>query len=63
MKPLVEKVVTLTHSSVDPTLLLKSVESTKMITPMQSSIDPTLLLGNDVSTDYVFSVSSSKLSE
>jgi hypothetical protein len=63
MQPLVEKVVTPTQSSVDPTLLLKSVESTKMITSMQSSADPTLLLGSDVSTNYVFSVSSSILSE
>jgi hypothetical protein len=82
---LVEKVVTLMQSSVDPTLLLESVESTKVVMPMQSSVDPTLLLesfqstkvvtlmqsladptllfGSDVSTDYVFSISSSVLSE
>jgi hypothetical protein len=51
------------QSSVDPTLLLESVESTKVVMPMQSSADPTLLLESDVSTDYVFSISSSVLSE
>jgi hypothetical protein len=30
---------------------------------MQYLVDPTLLLGSDVSTDYVFSISSSVLSE
>jgi hypothetical protein len=59
----VEKVVTLMKSLVDPTLLLESVESTKVVTLMQSSTDPTLLLGSDVSIDYVFSISSYVLSE
>jgi hypothetical protein len=48
---------------VDPTLLLESVKSTKVDTLMQSLVDPTLLLGSDVSTDFVFSISSSLLSE
>ena len=60
---MVEKVVTPMQSSFDPTLLLESVESTKVVTLMQSSDDPTLLLESDVSTDYVFSISSSVLSE
>jgi hypothetical protein len=46
------------QSSVDPTLLLESVESSKVVTPMQYFVDPTLLTGSDVSTDYVFSISS-----
>ena len=50
-------------SSADPTLLLESVESTKVVTPMQYPTNPTLLLGSDVSTDYVFSISISILSE
>jgi hypothetical protein len=57
------KVVTLMQSSVDPTLLLESVESTKVVTLMQYLADPTLLMESDVSTDYVFSISSSVLSE
>jgi hypothetical protein len=61
--PVVEKVFTPMQTSVDPTLLLESVESTKVVTPMQSSTDPTLRLGSDVSTNYVFSISSSVLSE
>jgi hypothetical protein len=63
IQPLVEKVVTPMQSSVDPTLLLESVESTKVVTLMQSSANPTLLSGIDVSTNYVFSISSSLLSE
>jgi hypothetical protein len=59
----VDKVVTSMQSSVDPTLLLESVESTKVVTPMHSLVDPTLLLGSDVSTEYVFSISNSVLSE
>jgi hypothetical protein len=51
------------QSLVDPTLLLESVESTKVVMPMQYLVDPTLLMGSDVSTDYVFSISSSVLSE
>jgi hypothetical protein len=51
------------QSSVDPALLLKSVESTKVVMPMQTLVDPTLLLGSDVSTDYIFSISSLVLSE
>jgi hypothetical protein len=58
-----EKVVTSMHSLVDLTLLLESVDSTKVVTPMQSSTDPTLLSGNDVSNDYVFIISSSILSK
>jgi hypothetical protein len=51
------------QSSIDPTLLLESVESTKVVMSLQYSVDPTLLLESDVSTDYVFSISSSVLSE
>jgi hypothetical protein len=51
------------QSSVDPTLLLESTKVYQSGGPMQSSADPTLLLGSDVSTDYVFSISSSVLSE
>jgi hypothetical protein len=51
------------QSLIDPTLLLESVESTKVFTPMHYSTDPTLLLGSEVSTDYVFIISSSILSE
>jgi hypothetical protein len=61
IQPLVEKVVMLMHSSVDPTPLLGGevpldlvvsqpiqplVE--KVVMPMQSSVDPTLLLGGEV---------------
>jgi hypothetical protein len=49
----VEKLVTSIQSSVDPTLLLESVESTKVVTPMQSSVDPTLLLESEESTKVV----------
>jgi hypothetical protein len=59
----VQKVATLMQYSIDPTLLLESVESTKGVTSIQSSVDPTLLLESDVSTNYVFSISSSVLSE
>jgi hypothetical protein len=51
------------QSSVDPTLLLESVESTKVVMMLQSSADPTLMLESDVSNDYVFSISSSVLSK
>jgi hypothetical protein len=34
-----------------------------VVMPMQYLVDPTLLMGSDVSTDYVFSISSSVLSE
>jgi hypothetical protein len=50
-------------SSTDPTLLLESVESTKVVTSMKYLVDPTLLMGSDVSTDYFFIISSSILSE
>jgi hypothetical protein len=40
----------------DPTLLLESVESTKVVTPMQSSADPTLLLESFKSTKVVTSM-------
>jgi hypothetical protein len=63
IQPLVEKVVMPMQYSVDPTLLLESVESTKVVMPLQSSVDPTLLLGSDVSTNYVFSISNSLLLE
>jgi hypothetical protein len=59
----VEKVFTPMLSLADPTLILESVESTKVVMPMQYSIDPTLLLGSDVSIDYVFSISSLVLLE
>jgi hypothetical protein len=58
----VEEVVVRMQSLADPTLL-ESAESMKVVTPMQSSVDPTLLLRIHVSTDYVFSISSSILSE
>jgi hypothetical protein len=35
----------------------------KVVTSLRSSVDHTLLLGSEVSTNYVFSVSSSVLSE
>jgi hypothetical protein len=57
------KVVTPMKSSIDPTLLLESEESTKLVMPMQYLDDPTLLMGSDVSTDYVFSISSSRISK
>jgi hypothetical protein len=50
-------------SSAGPTLLLESVESTKVVTLMQYLTDPTLLMGNDVSTKYVFSISNPVLLE
>jgi hypothetical protein len=59
----VEKVVISMQSSIDPTLLLESFESTKVVTPMQSLVDPTPLLGSEVSTDYVFIISSLVLLE
>jgi hypothetical protein len=52
-----------TQSLDDPTLLFKSVKSTKVVTPMESSVEPTLLLESDVSTDYVFIISRSILSK
>jgi hypothetical protein len=63
IQPMVEEVVMPMQSSVDPTLLLESVESTKVVTSMQYLVDPTLLMGSDMSTDYVFSISSSVLLE
>jgi hypothetical protein len=51
------------QSSVDHTLLLESVKSTKVVMSMQSLGDPTLLLGSDVSIDYVLIISSLVLSE
>jgi hypothetical protein len=62
MQPLVEKPVMLTQCSADPTLLLQSVEFTKVVTPLQFVVDPTPLSGSEMSTDYVFSISSSVLS-
>jgi hypothetical protein len=49
--------------SLDPTLLFKSVDSTKVVMLMQYLVDTTLLMGSDMSTDYVFSISSLVLSE
>jgi hypothetical protein len=43
--------VLLMQSSIDPTLLLESDESTKMIVSMQYLVDPTLLLESDASID------------
>jgi hypothetical protein len=60
---MVEKVVTPMEYSVDPSLLLESVKSTKVVMPMKYLVDPTLILGSDVSFDYVFIISSSVLSE
>jgi hypothetical protein len=48
---------------VDPSLLLESVESSKVVMLMQYLADPTLLMESDVSTNYVFIISSSVLSE
>ena len=53
---MVEEVVMSMQSLVDPTLLLESVESTKVVTPMQYLVDPTLLMGSDLSTNNVFSI-------
>jgi hypothetical protein len=55
IKTLVEKLVMSMQSSVDPTLLLESVESTKVVMLMQSSVDPTPLLGDEVLLDHVVS--------
>ena len=55
--------VTPLQSLIDPTLLLKSVDSTKVIMLMPYSANPTPLLGSEVSTDYVFSIFNSVLSE
>jgi hypothetical protein len=49
----VEKVVMLMQSSIDPSLLLESVESTKVVMPMNYSDDPTLLLESVESTKVV----------
>jgi hypothetical protein len=54
--------VSMQYSS-DTTLLMGSVNSTKVVMSMQYLADPTLLMRSDVSTDYVFSISSSVLSE
>jgi hypothetical protein len=42
---MVEEVVVLMQSSVDPTLLLESDKSKEVTLLMQSSVNPTLLLG------------------
>jgi hypothetical protein len=73
---LVEKVVMLMQSSVDPTPLLGGEVILDHVVPqlihpliskvlmlMQSSNDPTLLLGTDMSTEYVFIISNLVLSE
>jgi hypothetical protein len=44
IQPVVEEVVMLMQSSVDPTLLMESVESTKVVTLMKYSADLTLLM-------------------
>jgi hypothetical protein len=59
----VEEVVFPMQSSVDPTLLLESVDSTKVAMLMQYLAYPTLLLGSDVSTNYFFIISNSILSK
>jgi hypothetical protein len=59
MQSLVEKMDTSLQYSTDPTLLLKSVESTKLVTPMPSSDDPTLLLKSVKSTKVVMPMPSS----
>jgi hypothetical protein len=53
---MVEEVVASMQSSIDPTLILESDDSTKVVVSMQSSIDPTLLLGSD-DFDHVFIIS------
>jgi hypothetical protein len=62
IQQVVEEVVVSMQSSVDPTLLLESVESTKVVMSMQYLVDSTLMMGSDVSIDYVFSISNSILS-
>jgi len=52
-------VVTPSQYSVDPTLLLESVESNKVVTPLKSSVYPTLLLKSVESTKVVTSMPSS----
>jgi hypothetical protein len=54
----VEKVATLMKSSLDPTLLLGSIDSTKVFTVMQYSADPNLLLESVDSTKVVMSMQS-----
>jgi hypothetical protein len=49
----VEEVVMSMQSSSNPTLLLESVESTKVVTPMKYSVDTTLLLESVESTKMV----------
>jgi hypothetical protein len=53
MQSLVEKVVTSSQSSVDPTLFSESVKSTKVVMSLQSLVDPTLLLESVKSTKVV----------
>jgi hypothetical protein len=57
----VEEVVVSMKSLTYPTLLSKSVESTKVVTLMRYLVNPTLLMRSDVSTDYAFSISISIL--
>jgi hypothetical protein len=62
IQPLVEEVVTQMKYSADPTLLLESVESTKVFVSKPCLVDPTLIKGSDVSIEYGFSISSSVIS-
>jgi hypothetical protein len=63
IQPMVEEVVAPMQSLTNPTLLLKSDESTKVIFLMKCSTNPTLLLGSDVSIKHVFIISISIPSE
>jgi hypothetical protein len=59
----VEEVVVLMQSSVDPTLLLESDKSKEVTLPMQSSVNPTLLFEGDASFDHVLRIYSFVLLE
>jgi hypothetical protein len=59
IQPMVEEVVMLMQSLVDPTLLLESDKPKEVTLSMQSSVNPTLLLEGDASFDHVLSISSS----
>jgi hypothetical protein len=53
---MVEEVLISMQYSTDPTLLLESVDSTKVLMPIQSLDDPTLLFDNVDSTKVVTSI-------
>jgi hypothetical protein len=57
--PVVEEVVMSMQSLAGPTILLESVESTKVVMPIQYSVDPNLLLESVESTKVVTSMQSS----